>query len=138
MTAEAQPRIALRLKLDSGTWSIPLHRVHRLAGYATLMGQAEDYFLGWLKFHGEQVPVFDLNRVVCDAPTPESFGSRIVLLSTDGKAAVPHIGLLAGGVTDTFLQGAEGAEGDEVLPLDIDSYLPLLYTMIPTAPAATA
>ena len=136
MTADAQPRIALRLQLDSGPCSIPLHRVHRLAGYAALTGQPEDYFLGWLKFHGQQIPVFDLNRVVCDAPTPENFGSRILLLSTDAKASTEYIGLLAAGMTNTISPG--GANGAEAVPpLDIDSYLPLLYSMIPSAPAAT-
>src|SRR5208282_4431354 len=72
--------LGLRFTLSSGAWSIPLHRLHHLAGYATLSGRSEDYFLGWLALHGEEVPVFDLNLIVCDQPTPERFGSRIIIL----------------------------------------------------------
>ena len=83
MTApdEVRSRVALRFALSSGVWSIPLHRLHHLAGYATLAGEPEDYFRGWLTMRGEQVPVFDLNLVVCDQPTPEHFGSRIMVVN---------------------------------------------------------
>jgi len=130
MTAETQSRIALRLRLHSGPWSIPLHRVHHLAGYATLTGQSNDYFLGWLTFHGLQVPVFDLNRVVCDQPTPEHFGSRIMVLEAPSEAPTRYIGLLAGGLTDTVKVTAAAPHPDAP-PLDIDSYLPMLCMLIP-------
>ena len=128
----AAPRAdgALRLVLSSGVWSVPLRRLHHLAGYATLAGEAEDYFLGWLETRGEPVPVFDLNRVVCGQPTPENFGSRILVLEAAVESPTPYIGLLAGGVTDTI-----DASGAVVEALDIDSYLPMLYTLIPPPPA---
>jgi chemotaxis signal transduction protein len=131
MTTEPQSRIALRLSLHSGPYSIPIHRVHHLAGYATLSGEPEDYFIGWLTFHGLQVPVFDLNRVVCDQPTPEHFGSRIILLDVSPDGPTRFLGLLASDVTDTVATNDPGTE-----PLDLDSYLPMLYTYIPTPPAA--
>lgn len=130
MSDQVQHRIALRLRLDSGLHSIPLHRVHHLAGYATLTGQPDDYFLGWLTFHGEQVPVFDLNRVVCDQPTVENFGSRIVILTADANAPTRYVGLLAADLTDTIAQNDPA-----VTPLHLDSYLPMLYPLIPAPPA---
>jgi chemotaxis signal transduction protein len=125
----ARSGIALRFALSSGIRSMPLHRLHHLAGYATLKGTPEDYFLGWLAMRGEQVPVFDLNRVVCDQPTPEHFGSRIMVLKAAPESPTPYIGLLAAAVTDTV-----SPEAAPVETLDLDSYLPMLYTMIP-APA---
>jgi chemotaxis signal transduction protein len=134
MTVEAQARIqtgnratplALRLALDCGLFSIPLQRLHHLCGFAALAGVPEDYFLGWLAFRGGPVPVFDLNRVVCDRATPERFGSRILIVPAGASGLV---GLLAGGVTDTLPANAQEAE-----PLDLDSYLPMLCTMIPPA-----
>ena len=139
MAAEAQRRIGLRLRLHTGLCSIPLSRVYRVTGYATLTGQPDDYFLGWLLFQGEQVPVFDLNRVVCDQPTPEHFGSRIVLCSTSVNAPTPWIGLLAAGLTDT-VSSTTPAVPDEpaVEQLDIDAYLPMLYPLIPATPSEAA
>jgi len=134
MTAQAKPRIALRLRLASGPCSIPLHRVHHLAGLASLTGEPDDYFLGWLTFHGEPVPVFDLNRIVCDQPTPEHFGSRIILVDAEPGAPTRHLGLLAACVTDTLSPG-DPASGT-VEALDLDLYLPMLYTLIPPVPAA--
>jgi len=134
MTAEAQnpvqnqSRLALRLRLDDGLHSIPLYRIHQLAGYATLSGEPEDYFLGWLTLHGAPVPVFDLNRVVCDQPTPENFSSRIVVLEAP-DSPTRYVGLLATGVTDTVASGEP-----EVEPLHLDLYLPMLYTLIPPLP----
>ncbi len=139
MAAEAQRRIGLRLRLSTGLCSIPLQRVHRVAGYATLSGVPDDYFLGWLLFQGEQVPVFDLNRVVCDQPTPEQFSSRIIICSTSQKAPTPLIGLLAAGLTDTVADDVSAtANGETVEQLDVDSYLPLLYPLIPAIPAGIA
>jgi chemotaxis signal transduction protein len=131
----AQPRAggALRLALFSGVWFIPLSRLHHLAGYATLTGEPEDYFLGWLEMRGKPVPVFDLNRVVCDQPTPENFGSRILVIEAAAESPTPYIGLLAGGVTDT-IGASEAASGAVVEALDIDTYLPMLYTLIPPLP----
>jgi chemotaxis signal transduction protein len=142
MTAEAQnpvhnhTRLALRLRLDDGLHSIPLHRVHQLVGYATLTGEPEDYFLGWLILHGNPVPVFDLNRVVCDQPTPENFGSRIVVLEAAPNSPTRYLGLLAAGVTDTVAPGTllEPAE-HQPEPLNLDLYLPMLYTLVPPLPA---
>lgn len=137
MTVETKSQTALRLRLDSGPCSIPLHRVHHLTGFATLTGTPDDYFLGWLKFHGRQIPVFDLNRVVCDQPTPERFGCRIILIPADphtsAGAAESYIGLLAGNLTDTIEMN-----DPEANPLDIDSFLPMLYTLIPTPPVPSA
>jgi len=124
-----RPGLALRFTLASGVWSIPLNRLHHLAGYATLTGEPEDYFLGWLAMRGERVPVFDLNRMVCDQPTPQHFGSRIMVINAAPKSPTAHIGLLAAGVTDTIAPGAEATE-----TFDLDSYLPMLYTLIPPVP----
>jgi len=121
--------ISLRFTLASGPASIPLHRLHHLAGYATLTGDADDYFLGWLAMRGEPVPVFDLNRVVCDQPTPEHFGSRIMVLRAGAESPTPYVGLLAGGITDTIADSATAE------PLDLDSYLPMLYSLIPAVPS---
>jgi chemotaxis signal transduction protein len=126
MTIQGQRRIALRLQLQSGVCSIPLHRVHHLTGYATLHGVGDTYFLGWLTFHGREIAVFDLNRVVCDEHTPESFGSRIILVHAGAESSVPYVGLLAAGVTDTVAAG-----DSEIEPLDLDSYLPMLCALIP-------
>ena len=133
MTVQGKSRIALRLSLDTGVYALPLERVHHLAGYATLTGAADDYFLGWLSFHGEQVPVFDLNRVVCEKATPENFGSRIIIVQANEDAAVRYVGLLAAGVTDTV-----AAEDAAVTELNIDNYLPILYPIIPAHGAETA
>ena len=127
-----RPDLALRFALSSGAWSIPLHRLHHLAGYATLTGNPEDYFLGWLAMREQRVPVFDLNLVVCDQPTPEQFGSRIMVLKAEAGSPAPYIGLLAAEVTDTVLQSALSIE-----PFDLDSYLPMLYTLVPPIPEQT-
>jgi chemotaxis signal transduction protein len=125
--------LALRFTLSSGAWSIPLDRLHHLAGFATLDGSPEDYFLGWLAMRGEFVPVFDLNLVVCDQPTPQHFGSRVMVLNAGRDAPTPYIGLLAAQVTDTVVPGAATVER-----FDLDSYLPMLYTLIPAEPPANA
>jgi chemotaxis signal transduction protein len=127
--AAAQERLALRLNLSSGPCAIPLGRVHQLVGYATLSGESDDYFLGWLKLHGEQVPVFDLNRVACEEAAPVQFGTRIIVVSAGKDSPARHIGLLAAGVTDTVAPG-------EVETLNLDLYLPMLYSLIPSAGAA--
>jgi hypothetical protein len=138
MTAEAieneiavpRPSVGLRLTLDSGTFSIALDRIHHLAGYATLSGEPDDYFLGWLDFRGDLVPVFDLNRIVCDRASLPLMGTRILILSAPASAPTPFLGLLAAGVTDTVAPGDPGAP-----PLDLRGYLPMLYTLIPEPPA---
>jgi len=119
--------VSLQLMLGSERYAIPLGRVHRLAGYATLAGEPEEYFLGWLTLHGEKVPVFDLNRVVCDEAAPEQFGTRIIVVGAGKDSPTRHIGLLAAGVTDTVVTG-------EVETLNLEIYLPMLYTMIPPMP----
>jgi chemotaxis signal transduction protein len=120
----------LRFRLQSGPHAFPLRRIYRVAGFASLTGKPDEYFLGWLTFHGVQTPVFDLNRVVCDAPTPEEFGSRIILVEAGPDAPVPYIGLLAAGVTDTCAAGDPG-----VTLLDIDLYLQMIANFIPAPPA---
>jgi chemotaxis signal transduction protein len=121
--------LQLSFRLKSGEHTIPLARVHAIAGYARLRGDSEDYFLGWLCFCGEWVPVFDLNRVVCEDPSPETFGTRIILVRADDGAPVRLIGLLSAGVTDTV------AAGDTSAPLfNLDDYLPLLMNLIPSVP----
>jgi chemotaxis signal transduction protein len=121
---------SLRFRLQSGPHALPLRRIYRVAGFASLTGEPDEYFLGWLAFHGRQTPVFDLNRVVCDAPTPEEFGSRIIVVEAGPDASVPYVGLLAAGVTDTC-----GADDPGVTPLDLDLYLQMLSNFIPEAPA---
>ena len=123
-----QSQLGLRLLLGSGPCAIPLGRIHQLAGYATLSGQADEYFLGWLTLHGEQVPVFDLNRVVCEQATPIQFGSRIIVITAPVGSPTAHLGLLAAGVTDTVALG-------EIEELNLNLYLPMLYAMIPPAVA---
>jgi len=129
MSPESPARAALRFRLGSGVFSVPLHRVHHLVGYAALNGEPDDYFAGWLLFHGEHIPVFDLNRVICDQSTAETFGSRIMIIDTDGNAATPHIGLLAPELTNTV-----SPEETDVTTLHLDSYLPMLYPLIPVPP----
>jgi chemotaxis signal transduction protein len=134
MAVEAPRRIALRLCLASGVYSVPLSRIHQIAGYATLTGEPEDYFLGWLTLRGEAVPVFDLNRVVCEHPTPEHFGSRILIVDAPAGAPTPLVGLLAAGLTDTVASAGVG----DVAALDLDAYLPMLSLLIPPLPAVAA
>ena len=137
--APRKPGLALRVELASGLFSIPLQRVHHLSAYATLTpnpdpdlaAEPDPYFLGWLMLRGDWVPVFDLNRIVCDQPTPEHFGSRIIVLPTNSPAPTPYIGLLAPGVTDTL----SPEQSKAVQALNLDSYLPMLYTMIRPGPA---
>jgi len=122
--------INLCFRLQSGPHALPLRRVYRVAGFASLTGTPDEYFLGWLTFHGRQAPVFDLNRVVCDTPTPEEFGSRIILVEAGPDAPVPYIGLLAAGVTDTCAADVPG-----VTLLDIELYLQMIANFIPDPPA---
>lgn len=127
-------RIAIRLQLSSGPASIPLLRVHQVAPYATLTGTPDDYFLGWLTFHGHPVPVFDLNRVVCDQPTAETFGTRILLVESAPGISQPLVGLLAAGLTDTI----SGTPDPAIQAIELDLYLAMLYPFIPEPPTAVA
>lgn len=121
----------LRIRLESGPHALALTRVHRVTGFAALTGQPDEYFQGWMRFHGKLMPVFDLNRVICETPTPESFGSRIVVVKADAVGGpVPYIGLLAPGVTDTVKSGDK-----DVTELDLDLYLQMLANFIPPVPA---
>jgi chemotaxis signal transduction protein len=122
----------LRFRLQSGAHAVPLRSVHGVAGYASLVGEPDDYFLGWLRFHGKLMPVFDLNRVVCETPTEATFGSRIIVLECGEGAPAPYIGLLAAGVTDTV-----AGNDPEVTPLELSGYLDMLYTLIPEPPRET-
>src|SRR5271169_5436756 len=122
--------LQLSFRLKSGEHAIALARVYSIVGYAKLSGESDDYFLGWLCFHGEWVPVFDLNRVVCEQPAPETFGTRIILVRADDGAPVRLIGLLAAGVTDTMMAG-----GTTATLFNVDDYLPMLVNLIPVVPA---
>jgi hypothetical protein len=133
MALDAAPRTALRLELASGPCAIPLHLAHHLTGLATLSGEPDDCFLGWLTLHGSLVPVFDLNRVVCDEPTPERFGTRILIVQGGKGSPTPLVGLVAGGMTDTISPSDPGFSDIETL--DLDSYLPMLYALVPPVPA---
>lgn len=119
----------LRFRLESGPHAISLSRVYRVAGFASLAGEPEEYFLGWLNHYGRPVPVFDLNRVVCDEPTPEQYGSRIILVEAGQDPSMPYVGLLAAGVTDTC-----ASVEPEVTPLNVDLYLQMLSNFIPPVP----
>ncbi len=119
----------LQFRLRSGPHSIPLGRVYRVAPFGALTGKAEEYFAGWLRFYGHLVPVFDLNRVVCEASTPEEFGSRIMLVEAPPGATVPYIGLLAEAVTETVAANSPGTT-----PFDLDLYLQMLANFIPAVP----
>jgi chemotaxis signal transduction protein len=120
---------SLRFRLQSGSYALPLRRIYRVAGFASLAGEPDEYFRGWLTFHGRQAPVFDLNRVVCETPTAEEFGARIILVEAGPDAPVPYVGLLAGGATDTCAGDDPG-----VTPLDLDLYLQMLSNFIPEPP----
>lgn len=119
----------LQFRLESGPHSLPLSRVYRVAGFAALTGEPEEYFAGWLRFYGRPVPVFDLNRVVCEASTPEEFGSRIMLIEAPPGAPVPYIGLLAPAITETVTANHPGTT-----PFDLDLYLQMLANFIPPVP----
>jgi chemotaxis signal transduction protein len=121
--------INLRLRLQSGPHAVPLRRVYRIAAYALLAGEPEEYFRGWLRFYGKQMPVFDLNQVICETPTPEEYGSRIIVVDAPAGSPVSYVGLLAPGVTDTV-----AANEPDVTPLDLDLYLQMLSTFIPAPP----
>ena len=121
--------ISLQFRLQSGAHSIPLQRVYRVAAFAALTGTPEEYFAGWLRFYGHMVPVFDLNRVVCEASTPEEFGSRIMLVEAPPGATVPYLGLLAPSVTETVAANSPGTT-----PFDLDLYLQMLANFIPAVP----
>ena len=119
----------LRFQLQSGPHAVPLERVHRVAAFASLTGEPDEYFAGWLRFDGRLVPVFDLNRVVCESSTPEEFGSRIMLVEAPVNARAPYIGLLAPVVTDTVAGDDPGTA-----KLDLDLYLQMLANFIPAVP----
>jgi chemotaxis signal transduction protein len=127
MTTAAAPGLALRLEIDGAPASLPTDRVRQVVGYATLQGVRDDYFLGWLRFRGEDVPVFDLHQVLCEQPAKENFGSRIILVETGERTGL--IGLLAPGVTDTVAPNEPG-----VTPLDWNNFLPMLLPLIPPRP----
>jgi chemotaxis signal transduction protein len=122
--------LQLSFRLKSGHHAMPLARAYSIVGYAALTGESDDYFLGWLRFHGEWVPVFDLNRVVCEEPTAETFGTRIILALAGDLSPVRLMGLLAAGVTDTVAAGDTSA-----VPLNLEDYLPMLVNMVPDVPA---
>lgn len=85
--------------------------------------------MGWLNFCGRPAPVFDLNRVLCETPTPEEFGSRIMLVNAPPDTGLPYIGLLAPAVTDTVAADDPGATR-----FDLDLYLQMLSNFIPAVP----
>jgi len=120
---------SLRFRLQDGPFALPLRRIYRVAAFASLAGEPDEYFMGWLMFHGRRAPVFDLNRVICETPTAEEFGTRIILVEAGPDASVPYIGLLASGATDTCAADEPG-----VTPLDLDLYLQMLSNFIPEPP----
>lgn len=122
----------LRIRLEDGWFAVPLERVYRVAGFAALDGEPDEYFLGWLIFQGRQAPVFDLNKVMCEKPTPEQFGTRIILMEMGPDAPVPYVGLLAAGVTDTCRADEPGVQ-----KLDVDLYLQMLANFMPSLPQAS-
>ena len=123
----------LQFRLQSGPHSIPLGRVYRVAGFGALSGEPDEYFAGWLRYYSYTVPVFDLNRVICEASTPEEFGSRIMLVEAPPGAPVPYIGLLAPAVTETATANSPGTT-----PFDLDLYLQMLSNFIPAVPESAA
>ena len=123
----------LQFRLQSGPHSIPLGRVYRVAAFAALTGEPEEYFAGWLRFYGRMVPVFDLNRVICEVSTPEEFGSRIMLVEAPPSSPVPYLGLLAPAVTETVTANSPGTT-----PIDLDLYLQMLSNFIPAVPESAA
>jgi hypothetical protein len=104
-----------------------------VAAFASLTGEPDEYFAGWLRYCGRMVPVFDLNRVICEASTPEEFGSRIMLIEGPAEARVPYIGLLAPAVTDTV-----AGDDPETAKLDLGLYLQMLVNFIPAAPESAS
>ena len=123
----------LHFRLQSGPHSLPLSRVYRIAAFASLTGDPDEYFAGWLRFYGRLVPVFDLNRVVCEVSTPEEIGSRIMLVEAPPGASVPCIGLLAPAVTQTVDSAAPGT-----IALDLDLYMQMLSNFIPAIPESAS
>jgi chemotaxis-related protein WspB len=126
MSGEARTENALRFTVGDQTFALPLAAIHHVVGYVTLHGTPDEWFLGWLRFHGEPVPVFDLCRVISDIPTPPTFGSRIIIVDAPANSTTPHIGLLAAGVTDTI-----ATTDAEITPFELSSYLPLLAPLVP-------
>ena len=120
---------SLQFRLQTGPHSIPLDRVYRVAPFGALRGEPEEYFAGWLRFYGHMVPVFDLNRVICEASTPEEFGSRIMLVEAPPGATVPYLGLLAPAVTETV-----AADNPGTTRFDLDLYLQMLANFVPAVP----
>ncbi len=57
-----------------------------------------------------------------------SLGARIIVLEAPEESPTRHIGLLAAGVTDTVAIG-------EVEELNLNLYLPMIYSLIPPAVA---
>jgi chemotaxis signal transduction protein len=119
----------LQFRLQSGPCAVPLSRVYRVAAFAELTGQPDEYFMGWLRCHDRVVPVFDLNRVVCEVSTPEELGSRIILVEAPPGAGVACAGLLAPAVTGTTDSQSSGAT-----LMDLDLYLQMLANFIPPVP----
>lgn len=128
-----EARIALRARLSSGEFAMPVDRVLQIVGFAELSGEADELFLGWLTYRGEQIPVFDLNQAVCEQSSPRTFGSRIAIVEAGRGASARPIGLLTPGLTDTVARGTEDAE---LLPLDM--YCSILLPLIPEAPVEAA
>jgi hypothetical protein len=119
----------LQFQLQSGAHSVPLQRIYRVASFGALTGEPEEYFAGWLRFYGNLIPVFDINRIVCEASTPEEFGSRIMLIEAPAGSTVAYIGLLAPAVTETVAANSPGTT-----PFDLDLYLQMLANWIPPVP----
>jgi len=114
--------VQLRFRLSTGDWTLPLLGIEALSACAAMKGSADDYFLGWLNFHGEPVPVFDLDRVANEHPTRPEYGSRIVIVRSNDR----RMGLLVNGATDT-------TNAEDARAFDLEPLLPMLATLTPAA-----
>jgi chemotaxis signal transduction protein len=123
--------LTVRFRAGGQHFAFSLKTVESIAGYAMLHEFTENAvppddamalnhaaFVGWLKYRGTQVPVFDLGLFLSDQPTPLLLSSRIMLF-TRLHDATQRIGLLAADITDTReeheLQGAELLQPEPML-----------------------
>lgn len=126
MATQAHPRTVLQLKMPAGEYHLELQSIFRVAGVATLEGDADGSFMGWLCYQGEFLAVFDLSQLLDSGPSTLCFGSRILLVNAHPGSKTRHVGLLVEEVTDTMpLTAADGA------PLNLTSILPMLQYLEP-------
>jgi chemotaxis signal transduction protein len=123
--------LTVRFRAGGQHFAFSLKAVESIAGYAMLHEFTENAvppdhamalnhaaFVGWLKYRGAQVPVFDLGLFLGNEATPLLLSSRIMLF-TRLNDATQRIGLLAADITDTReeheLQGAELLQPEPML-----------------------